>query len=255
MELFLLLIIVFFLSILFALLGIGGAIIYVPLFYWWGIDLIVAITLSLLLNVLTCTSASVTYLRKKVVDLNMAAPFIVTSMLIAPLGAYIARLVDEAWILNIFSTFMIISGIIMISSGSDTKEEVRRSFDKNARIIIGIFSGILIGMMAGMLGVGGGIFLVPLLIALGFGIKKAPATSSIIVLFSSLAGFLSHFREAAPNMTLTVSLGIAVVIGGQAGSQLMHLNHETIERYTQLYFKKVFGVVLLIVAALLRYSI
>ncbi len=253
MDIFLLVITVFLLSILFSLLGLGGAIIYVPLFYWWGIELIVAITLSLLLNVLTCTSASVTYLRKRAVDLHMAAPFIISSMIIAPFGAYIARSVNEVWILNIFSTLMIISGLVMIISGK--REGSERKFDRNKRVLIGLFAGVLIGMMAGMLGVGGGIFLVPLLIALGFGIKRAPATSCMIVLFSSLAGFVSHVQDASPDAGLTISLGIAVLIGGQIGSQLMHMKHEAVERYSQLYFKKVFGVVLLIVAVLLRYSI
>jgi uncharacterized membrane protein YfcA len=58
MELLPIIVIAFLVSILFSLLGLGGAIIYTPLFFWLGFDLLIAITMALFLNMITTASAS-----------------------------------------------------------------------------------------------------------------------------------------------------------------------------------------------------
>jgi len=101
MEFIIILLIVFLVSIV----GLGGAIIYVPLFYWLGIPLEIAIPTALLLNCITSGSASVTYYRKKMVSFGFASPLIITSLLFAPLGAYTNQFLNDNIILILLQLF------------------------------------------------------------------------------------------------------------------------------------------------------
>jgi len=103
MELVFIILIVLVVAFIFSIVGLGGAIIYVPLFYWLGIDLDIAIPTALFLNCITTSSASLTYHRRKMIAMQMALPFIVTSVLFAPIGAYFSGLLDDNLILCIFS--------------------------------------------------------------------------------------------------------------------------------------------------------
>lgn len=247
--------IVFCLSILFSFLGMGGAIIYVPLLYWLGMDLLTAIAIALLLNVVTTFSASLTYIKKRMVDFPTAAPFIVSSALAAPFGAFISRSLPDTTTLSIFSLVVALAGITMIFSKriGNTESEVKAS--RKERFMIGVVLGLFIGTVAGMLGIGGGIFMVPVLLLLGFGIKAAPATSALVVLFSSLSGFLSHIGSLQIDLLLLVAMALTALLGGQIGSRLMYLRHDKLRVFFEKYFSKMLGLVLLFISVMLQYSL
>ena len=80
------------LAFLFSMLGLGGAMLYIPVFTWFGLGLkSVAIPTGLLLNGVTSLSASVYYMRAKMVDVKGTAPMIITSLIAAPAGAVLTR--------------------------------------------------------------------------------------------------------------------------------------------------------------------
>src|SRR5659263_7764 len=87
MDILPIILIAFLISILFSLLGLGGAIIYTPLFFWLGFDILTAITMALFLNMITTASASITYLKQQLVDKKFAFPLISTSIIGALLGS------------------------------------------------------------------------------------------------------------------------------------------------------------------------
>ncbi|MCL7412351.1 MAG: sulfite exporter TauE/SafE family protein [ANME-2 cluster archaeon] len=235
-------VIVFFVAVIFSMLGLGGAIVYVPLFYLLGIDIRVAIPTALLLNAITTSSASITYLRKRMVDLQTAAPFIAASILGAPLGAYFTQFTPVEILLWILSTVLVLAGAKMIFSRDLDERDLSVERNNGLHLIVGLSSGFVIGIAAGLLGIGGGVFTVPVLIILGFDTKRASATSAVIVAFISFAGFLGHFGTGRLDMVLMVCTAIAAFIGGQVGSHLMHskLRSKTI--------KQLFGAVLWIMA-------
>ncbi|WP_440952258.1 sulfite exporter TauE/SafE family protein [Methanococcoides sp. FTZ1] len=255
MEPFLYFVIVFCLSILFSFLGMGGAIIYVPLLYWLGMDLLTAITIALLLNVVTTFSASMTYIKKKMVDFHTAAPFIVSSAIAAPLGAFVSQSVPENTILTVFSLIVALAGLIMIFSRKIGKSECGIKAGRKERLVLGIALGLFIGILAGMLGIGGGTFLVPALLLLGFGIKAAPATSSLVVLFSSLFGFLSHIGSLEIDFFLLGGMGVTALVGGQIGSRLMYLRQDRLRVFFENYFSRILGIVLISIAVMVQYSL
>ncbi|KEO53819.1 TSUP family transporter [Thioclava indica] len=78
------------LAFIFSMLGLGGAMVYIPAFTWLGFDMkTVAIPTGLLLNGVTALSAATYYLRAKMVDIRGSVPLIVTSLIAAPIGALV----------------------------------------------------------------------------------------------------------------------------------------------------------------------
>jgi uncharacterized membrane protein YfcA len=215
----------FFLS----MLGLGGAQLYVPIFYWLGMNLKTeAISMALLLNFITQMSASTTYLRKRLVDAVAGLPLLITSAIFPVVGANFTNRLSTRWII-------LIIGIILISVSIQTFFDWKRSGKASGRrqkIIIGLVAGSLIGFIIGFIGHGGGSFVVPTLLILGFAPKNAAATSSFICAFSSLTGFLTHASQARINWNLYLPGAIAAVIGSQLGSRFMavRMKSETLKR-------------------------
>lgn len=250
---FLLALLILGLSSIFALLGIGGAVIYVPLFYWIGIDLRIAIPLALLLNVTTAGSASFTYLKKKMIDFHTAIPFLIFSVIGAPIGTHIGMRVSEETILFIFSVVIVLVGLSMLINGK--KQAYISEPATHRRLFLGSLVGIGVGISAGMLGIGGGTFVVPLLLSLGYGIREAPATSSLIVMISSLSGLISHLNNIEISGTTMILFATASLVGSQFGSRIMYTSKWNLETLSRKYFKKIFGLMLIVVAVLLQYRI
>ena len=233
---------IFFIAAIFSMLGLGGGIVYVPLFYWLGIDMLIAIPTALLLNAITSSSAAIMYLRKRMVDLSTAAPFIISSTIGAPVGAYFTKFTTVETLLWAFSVVLVLAGARMIFFKAS--DEGSKIADQNVkkRALAGVGLGFVIGMAAGLLGIGGGVFIVPVLVALGFGMKRASATSGFIVIFSSISGFLGHIGTGNLDAELMIYTAIAAFIGGQVGSRLMY------SKMRSRTIKQMFGVVLCIMA-------
>ncbi len=91
-----------------------------------------------------------------------------------------------------------------------------------ARILSGIGIGACIGLMGGLLGIGGGVFIVPLLIyALKTPTKVAVASSTFIVCFSSLTGFLGYASLQSIDWRFILPAAVASFAGGRAGARIM----------------------------------
>ncbi len=248
MEILPIIIIAFFVAILFSMLGLGGAIIYTPLFFWLGLPLLSAIPMALLLNTITTASASITYLKQRLVDKRVAFPIIFTSILGALTGSYIAPRVDSEVIILLLSVILFLASIRMLffSNLSFPPGTINRK-----RIAIGAGAGLLIGIISSLVGIGGGTFVVPLLLILGFRTKNAVATSAFIITFMSLTGFLGYlnFGEQQLDIKLLFYAGAAAFMGAQAGSRIIfrRASPRTIER--------LFAVVLLFMVGKLLYGL
>ncbi len=247
MQLILIILIAFFVAVLFSMLGLGGAIIYTPLFFWLGIPLLSAIPMALLLNTITTASASVTYLKLKLVDKRVALPIIFTSILGALAGSYLAHWIDTKLIILLLSAVLFIAGMRMLffsgicfSTGMNEKK----------KILIGACAAFLIGVISALAGIGGGTFIVPLLLVLGFETKNAAATSAFIVTFMSLSGFLGYMSFGTEMLDLKVLLyaGTAAFAGAQVGSRIFR-------RASSVTINRLFAIVLLFVVARLLYGL
>ena len=231
------------LAFIFSMLGLGGAMVYNPILVWFGFDFKeVVVPTGLLLNGLTAASAAWVYYRKGMIDFSVALPLIVTSAIGAPLGAYFTQLIPTQWLLGLFAAAVVFAGGRMILiSGNQEPESVRGT--PRQRAIWGALLGLGIGFIAGMLGIGGGFLIVPLLMAMGYPTKLAAATSAFTVVFSSVTGFLGHLAVGHFDWQLMAALAIAVIVGSQLGAHTMHT------RMKPRLLKQMFGIVLLIIAA------
>lgn len=234
--------IILVLAFLFSMLGLGGSMLYIPVFTWFGLGMkSVAIPMGLLLNGVTALSAATYYLRGKMVDVRGALPMVVTSLIAAPIGALLTRFVPTDALKLLFSLGMLLAGALMLLKSSSREPEALLPFGKRALLTATV--GLLVGFVAGLLGIGGGFLFVPTLIAVGYPTKQAAATSSFVVVFSSFSGFAGHVAEGHYDWTLMALGLVAVVVGSQIGAKIMK------EKMKARWIKQLFGLLLLGVAA------
>jgi uncharacterized protein len=233
----------FLIAFVFSMLGMGGSQLYIPILYWMGMDFKTeAIPLGMLLNLVNSGSAAVTYGRKKLINWRVGIPFAVAMILFAPLGVWLNVQLPVKPLLIFFALFTAVAAILMLSGWKPKQGEM----SPRGRFILGLTAGSGLGTIAGLIGRGGGSFVVPLLYIAGLEAKTAAATSALVVSASGASSFVSHLATAAqPQWGVWLATLIAVFLGSQLGSRIMA------EKMKSNAIKKVFGWVLLGVAALI----
>ena len=237
----LLIILILGLAFIFSMLGLGGAMVYNPLMVWFGFDFkAVVVPTGLLLNGLTAASAAWVYYRHHLIDWHAGLPLMLAATVGAPIGAFASQFIPTVWLMWAFAAAVLFAALrMLISSGAAEPESARGS--RRQRAIWGAGLGLGIGFIAGLLGVGGGFLIVPLLIFMGYPTKVAAATSAMAVAFSSFSGFLGHVAIAHVDWLLMLPAAIAVIIGSQAGARVMHSYMKPRQ------IKRIFAIVLLLI--------
>jgi uncharacterized membrane protein YfcA len=233
----------FVIAFVFSMLGMGGSQLYIPILFWMGMDFKTeAIPLGMLLSVVNSGSAAVTYTRKKLVNWQVAIPFGVTMIAFAPFGAWLNVQIPAKPLLVFFALFTTAAAILMLSGWKPKIGDISH----RGRIILGVAAGSVLGLTAGLIGRGGGSFIVPLLYIVGLDAQAAAASSAVVVTGSGLSSFISHLATAAsPQWGIWAAAALSVFVGSQLGSRVMA------NRLRPRGIKIVFGVVLLGVAALI----
>jgi uncharacterized membrane protein YfcA len=213
-------IIIFATSFLFAMLGLGGGMIYVPVLKWAGFSVKeVAIPLGLLLNGLNTLLALIPFARKRLVDWKGGLAMALAALVFAPIGAFSSQYVPVNTLLILFAFAVLGAAIRMVFFAKSPEPETMMDIKK--RSIIGSGVGAFAGFAGGLLGIGGGFIIAPILMWMGYKTKEAAATTAFVVTFSSFSGYLGHMAEGHFNWTLTVIVVIAVIIGSQLGGSYM----------------------------------
>jgi len=238
-SLFILFPIIFAASFVLTMVGLGGGLIFSPLFILLQFPIHTAVSASLFLNGIAAISAAITYFRKKMVDVKIGLPLIISSSLFAPLGAYATSKVNLQLFTAILAVVILLAAVRMIFSKKVESEG--KKIATAYKIMGGAVIGMVIGFVAGLLGIGGGVFIVPLLIyVLGVPTKTAAATSIFIVVFSSFSGFIAHVSIAVPDWRFILMAALFSFTGGQLGSRIMA------EKLKSRTIRRIFGVVLLV---------
>lgn len=234
-------------SFIFAMLGLGGGMVYVPVLNWAGFDMVkVAIPLGLLLNGLNTLLVLIPFARKKLVDWKGGAVMAVTALVAAPLGAMTSDKVPVQTLKLLFAAMVVAAAIRMILSSRKAEPEKMMSFGKKS--LIGFFVGAFAGFVGGMLGLGGGFIIAPILMMMGYKTKEAAATTAFVVTFSSFSGYLGHMAQGEMNWVLTAIVIVAVIIGSQLGGQYMT------KKAKSKQVKVIYAIVLLVIAAKMTYG-
>lgn len=239
---------VFMIAAVFSMLGLGGGMLYVPLFKWLELPLkTVAIPLGLLLNGVTSASAFVRYAREGLVDFRGALPAALAAMAAAPLGAHTTQYVPKDTLIGLFAALTLLAGLYSLRGAG--REETPQPMSPKRRMAIGLALGGGEGFVGALLGVGGGFIVAPVLIMMGYGAKQAAGTTAFIVTFASVSGFAAHAAEGRIDTQLSVLTVIAALAGSQLGAWFMA------KRAKPGWVKRLYAVLLLGVAAKLAMDI
>ncbi|RLB00496.1 MAG: sulfite exporter TauE/SafE family protein [Deltaproteobacteria bacterium] len=232
--------ITFVFTALLTIAGVGAAFILIPVFIALGIEIHVSMSTALLLNSIAMIFASYRFIKNRLIMWKVAIPILIVATSLSPLGAYTSQFLDRTVLLWMFTGFLLFAAYMMLFYESKEKEEMS---SRSKQLVSGISVGAFAGYLGGLLGVGGGNFIVPVLVWLGFNPKKASATTSFIVIFSSFSGFLGHATLGHMDIKLLIFTAIGSALGALVGAWLMT------DKLNRKQVKLVIGFVLLGIAA------
>jgi len=233
-------VLVFFFSGLLAMAGLGAAFLFVPLFYYLGVPLTEATPTALLLNVVSLLFATINYWRGKLINWRVGLPVMIAAVVLSPVGALLTQYVNKTVLLAMFAVFLVFAGAMMLFYKAKKREQ---ALSRPVEIGAGMGVGTVAGFLGGLLGVGGGNFILPVLNWLGLDAKMAAGTTAMVVVFSSLAGFLGHATISGLDPWFIGIMAVMAAAGSIVGSQLMKT------RISSTQLKKMIGVLLFLIAA------
>jgi uncharacterized protein len=235
-------------SFIFAMLGLGGGMVYVPVLNWAGFDMVsVAIPLGLLLNGLNTGLVLIPFARKKMVDWKGGAVMAAAALIASPFGAMVSEYVPVQTLKILFAVMVIAAALRILWASKLAEPEEMMSMKK--RSIIGFFVGAFAGFIGGMLGLGGGFIIAPILMMMGYKTKEAAATTAFVVTFSSFSGYLGHVSQGHMNWWLTAIVVVAVIIGSQLGGRYMT------QKAKSKQVKIIYAIVLFLIAVKMVYGV
>lgn len=236
-------------SFLFAMLGLGGGMVYVPVLTWAGFPVKeVAIPLGLLLNGLNTLLALIPFARKRLVDWKGGLAMAAAAFALAPAGAYAAQFMPVKDLLVLFAAAVVAAAARMLMFARQPEPTTIMSLGR--RSVIGALVGGFAGFAGGMLGIGGGFIIAPILMWMGYGTKQAAATTAFVVTFSSLSGYLGHVAAGRLDVPLTVVAVLAVLLGSQLGASFMSTKAKA-QWVKQLYAAVLLGIAIKLIVGVL----
>jgi len=206
-------------AILYSSVGFGGGSTYLALLLIWGIPYFIFPVIALSCNIIVVSGNCFNYIRAGNLNLKLLIPYLIGSIPLAFIGG---SLPIEKRLFEIL-LFLVLSaaGILLLLNfkSYDEKEENYRKIPIPVSILIG---GVL-GFISGIVGIGGGIFLSPILFLIRAGRPKhIVTTASLFILINSVSGIIGQLTKNAvlteiPNYWYLL---VAVLIGGQLGNFL-----------------------------------
>ena len=201
----------------------------------WDLPYYIFPIIALFCNIIVVSGNSINYLRSGDINLRLLIPYLVGSIPFAFFGASISIEKDLFEILLFF--VLAIAGIFLFIESKTLNNE---QFEiKKVSNILSIFIGSIIGLVSGIIGIGGGIFLSPILFLMRAGYPKhIAATASLFILINSIFGITGQLTK---NIVFDEFLNfwplfLCVLIGGQIGNYLniKFLSNKTLALITSL---------------------
>jgi hypothetical protein len=213
----------FLIAFVFSMFGQGGGSVYTPLLILLGYSILLSSSTSLVLNLITSLSAGYIFYRKKMIDYKASLIFAPGISVGAFMGGALSKAFDTTILLWLFVVFLLGVGARMIYSYWEKERVEEKAPVRLSPAMYGLIAvfGLVVGFIAGLLGVGGGIFIVPFMVYVcKFPTKIAAGSSHLIISFSALAGIIGHATAHQFDLPLILATGIAVLIGGNLGARL-----------------------------------
>jgi len=227
------------LSIASGMLGLGVAFAAVPFLGFFLHDLVHEVQpLSLFLNGITALFSLIGFARSRLVAWRPAILLAIVTTVFAPLGAWLAQIVDARWLWAFY-----FAAVAFLAWRMFLPEKPGATYAAEPNLKLALMLAAPISVAAGMLGVGPGFLLMPTLILVGFEPKRAAAVNSLAVTPPSFSALLPHIATARVDLTLAAVLVVVGAVGSFIGA-----------RITSLYvpgkrLKQGFGVLIVVMTA------
>ena len=209
----------FITAILYSSVGFGGGSTYLALMLIWGIPFYIFPIIALFCNIIVVSGNSINFIRSGNLNIKLLIPYLIGSIPFAFIGGSIP-IEKEFFEILLFITLIIAGFFLLMESKSFNQNEIKIN---NIPKIFSVIIGSIIGFISGLIGIGGGIFLSPLLFLIKAGYPKhITSTASLFILINSIFGIAGQLTK---NIILSEFLNywplfVAVLIGGQIGSNL-----------------------------------
>jgi len=231
----------FALSFVAGMMGLGVAFIATPVLGLFGFELKHEIMpWSLWLNGLTAISGAIAFARARMVDWRTAVPLLIITTIVAPIGVWLLRYVSTTtvWWIYVGVLFFLAYRMAFPPKMDDSRTPIitDRTRVKGGSLSAGI------GVFAGFLGVGPGFLMMPALVLLGYTARLAAATNSVIVTLPSFSAFATHLSKAQFDWLMLALTSITAVIGAQGGARFMA------RRVKSLTLSRLFALALVLLA-------
>lgn len=207
-------------ALLYASVGFGGGSTYAALLTLAGTDFRILPFVSLLCNVIVVTGGTIRFMRAGLVLWRKVLPLVIASAPMALLGGLTP--IKQPVFMAVLGISLLIAGTLLVWQ---REPKIERVAPKPNALLDGAMGGA-IGYLSGLVGVGGGIFLAPLLYLMRWGEpKQIAATASFFILINSIAGLIGQSIKLGNTGELSAAfvywpLALAVLAGGVIGSWL-----------------------------------
>jgi len=206
-------------AILYSSVGFGGGSTYLALLLIWDIPYYVFPVIALSCNIIVVSGNSFNFIKAGNLNIKLLAPYLIGSVPLAYIGGSLS--IEKHFFEVLLFLVLLVAGIILLSNfkSYDDKEQ---NYTKASKFI-SIITGSFVGFVSGVVGIGGGIFLSPILFLMRAGKPKSIATAaSFFILINSISGIMGQLTKN--NVLLEVlnywHLLFAVFVGGQIGNFL-----------------------------------
>ena len=209
----------FITAILYSSVGFGGGSTYLALLLIWDIPYFIFPIIALLCNIIVVSGNSFNYIRAGNHNFKLLIPFLIGSVPLAFFGGTL-KIEKNIFEILLFLVLFVAGFLLLVNNKSYTNADF---IIKKLNFITSLFIGSMLGLISGIVGIGGGIFLSPILFLLKAEKPKIIATSaSLFILVNSISGILGQLTKANILFELSnyASLFICVFIGGFLGNYL-----------------------------------
>lgn len=208
----------FVIAFVYASVGFGGGSSYLALLSSYALPFQEMRLIALVCNVIVVTGGTIVFIRNGQVAWKKILPIVLVSVPLAYIGASLP--ISHSVFFILLGSSLVLAAVLLWVKTQSTAQDGTNSY---AHPAVNSILGGAIGFLSGMVGIGGGIFLSPVLNIMDWDTaKRIAATASIFILVNSLAGIAGQLSNMPGDMNYTriIILGGAVLAGGLLGSNL-----------------------------------
>ena len=206
-------------ALIYSSVGFGGGSTYLAILLIWGVPYTIFPVIALVCNIIVVSGNSINFIRSKNININLLFPYLIGSIPFAFIGGSIT--IEKSLFEILLFCVLLVAGIfLLIESKSFSEEKIKIN---QIPKLISISIGSIIGFISGIVGIGGGIFLSPLLFLMKAGYPRhITSSASLFILINSIFGIAGQLTkdQVLDQVTNYWPLFLAVLIGGQIGSLL-----------------------------------